>query len=226
MLSLALCPDSDLLAKRSAGIYTQCASEAHHHFAAIPQDFKCLLSAAFLRSYACLSPHIRSTFASVLRGLLCHVSIWYFSELMPTLEHLASQTFRFRPRNLAPPTRGNITPSWMPCSPLKRFLLLSRFTEGFQAFPSSFHEESGRIRTKRKPTGICHGNRLCPLVAEALLQRGDGGQHDEAGGAQDDRVQVGGTLAGGPADVPQRALEKGGCRVRHFCVLFPGYRGF
>ena len=83
MLSLALCPDSDLLAKRSAGIYTQCASEAHHHFAAIPQDFECLLSAAFLRSCACLSPHIRSTFASVLRGLLCHVSIWYFSELMP-----------------------------------------------------------------------------------------------------------------------------------------------
>lgn len=91
MLSVALCPDSDLLAKRSAGIYTQCASEAHHHFAAIPQDFNCLLSAAFLRSYACLSPHIRSTFASVLRGLLCHVSIWYFSELVPKLAHLVSQ---------------------------------------------------------------------------------------------------------------------------------------
>jgi len=55
----------------------------------------------------------------------------------------------------------------------------------------------------RKHTGIGHGDDGSIRVAEPAAERRHGEEHDRAGGGDDARVEVGGTLAGGPAQVAE-----------------------
>lgn len=82
-----------------------------------------------------------------------------------------------------------------------------------------FVSQDSKTRVREGPTRICHGDGLRPLVTQALLNRGHGGQHAETDDADEDGPEVGGPLAGGPADVPQGSVEESWCRVECHCVV-------
>ena len=71
-------------------------------------------------------------------------------------------------------------------------------------------------------TGICQRNRFRVNISEEPADRRKNGQQNRAGGANDHRVEDGGFLVGGPAEVAEGSREE--LRLRHGDGLVGGWR--
>lgn len=84
--------------------------------------------------------------------------------------------------------------------------------------------KANRKKEKKKAilTGICQRNRFRVNISEEPADRRKNGQQNRAGGANDHRVEDGGFLVGGPAEVAEGSREE--LRLRHGDGLVGGWR--
>ena len=75
--------------------------------------------------------------------------------------------------------------------------------------------KANRKKEKKKAilTGICQRNRFRVNISEEPADRRKNGQQNRAGGANDHRVEDGGFLVGGPAEVAEGGRPE--LRLRH-----------